>query len=91
MTQLETLIRKRWRIASLLTLAMVIVYFGFIFLVGFHKELMGMQITEGLSLGILLGVVVILAAWVFTLIFVYWANKHLDVNIRQLQKSKDNV
>ena len=47
--------RRRWRVATSLTLAMVAIYFGFILLVAFDKPLLGTLVTPGLSLGILLG------------------------------------
>lgn len=76
--QLKSLARRRWRIAVALTLAMVVVYFGFIFLIAFQKSLLANLVAPGLSLGILLGALVIGAAWVLTWIYVRWANRHYD-------------
>jgi uncharacterized membrane protein (DUF485 family) len=50
---------RRFRIALALTAAMMTVYFGFILLVAFRKDLFGDRLTEGLGLGILLCVLVI--------------------------------
>src|SRR5262245_1314805 len=61
---LAALSAARWRIAILLTLAMMAVYFGFILLVAFNKPLLGRLIAPGLSLGVLLGVLVIITAWI---------------------------
>ena len=49
----------RWRLALMLTIAMMVVYFGFILLVAFNKPLLGTILVPGLSLGILLGALVI--------------------------------
>lgn len=68
----------RWRVALSLTVAMMVVYFGFILLVAFDKPLLGRTIAPGLSLGILFGVLVIVAAWVLTWVYVRWANTHYD-------------
>ena len=46
-----------------LTRAMLVVYFGFILLIAFAKDFMARQITEGLTVGIAFGVLVILATW----------------------------
>ena len=54
----------RWRIAIALTFAMMFVYFGFILLVAFDKPLLGTTIVPGMSIGILLGVIVIVTSWV---------------------------
>jgi uncharacterized membrane protein (DUF485 family) len=76
----------RWRIAISLTAAMMAAYFGFILLVAFNKPLLGMLVAPGLSLGILLGVVVILVAFVLTWLYVRWANAHYDAALRSLRQ-----
>ena len=65
-TPLEAVAAARWRIAVVLTAAMMVIYFGFILLVAFNKALLGVRVADGLSLGMLLGALVILAAWVLT-------------------------
>ena len=76
--QLELLARRRWRLAASLTLTMIAVYFGFILLVAFDKPLMGTPVADGLSVGMLLGLLVIGVAWVLTGIYVRWANRTYD-------------
>jgi uncharacterized membrane protein (DUF485 family) len=83
---LEAVSAARWRIALALTIAMMVVYFGFILLVAFDKPLLGRLIAPGLSLGILLGVLVIVAAWVLTWVYVRWANTHYDAQLGRLRK-----
>ena len=82
---LEAVTAARWRIALSLTVAMMVVYFGFILLVAFNKPLLGTPFTGGLSIGMLLGVFVIVAAWVLTWIYVRWANTHYDALLRGLR------
>ena len=82
---LTTLAARRWRIAVVLTAIMVSAYFGFILLVAFNKPLLGTPLVEGLSIGMLLGVLVIIAAWVLTWIYVRWANTHYDASLRGLR------
>jgi uncharacterized membrane protein (DUF485 family) len=82
---LAALSAARWRIAVGLTLAMMAVYFGFILLVAFNKPLLGRLVAPGLSLGILLGVVVILTAWVLIWVYVRWANAHYDAAVARLR------
>jgi uncharacterized membrane protein (DUF485 family) len=59
----------------------MIVYFGFILLVAYDKPLLTRLVVPGLSVGILLGALVIVAAWVFIWIYVRWANHHYDAKI----------
>ena len=83
--QLKALDEARWRIAITLTIAMMVLYFGFILLVAYAKPLLGRLIVPGLSLGILLGALVIVAAWVLIFIYVRWANTHYDAAIDALR------
>lgn len=84
--ELERLNRERWRIASMLTAAMMAVYFGFILLVAFNKPLLARVLVPGLSLGILLGSLVIASAWVLIWIYVRWANSHYDAAIDRVRR-----
>jgi uncharacterized membrane protein (DUF485 family) len=71
----------RWRLALLLTAVMTLVYVGFILLIAFNKPLLGTILMPGLSLGILLGVLLILTAWVLIMIYVRWTNTHYDSRV----------
>jgi uncharacterized membrane protein (DUF485 family) len=86
--RLRELDRARWRIALGLTGAMVLLYFGFIALVAFGRPLLAIQLVPGLSLGILLGAVVIVASWVLTWVYVRWANNVYDPEVRALLESR---
>ncbi len=83
---LETLAAARWRVALSLTVAMMVVYFGFILLVAFDKPLLAMPVADGLSLGMLLGALVILMAWVLMWVYVRWANTHYDSAIERMRR-----
>lgn len=78
---------RRWRVAVVLTAAMMIVYFGFILLVAYNKPLLGRQITPGMSIGILLGAVVIVTAWALLGVYTWWANRHYDAEVARLRGS----
>ena len=81
----ESVSAARWRVALSLTIAMMVVYFGFILLVAFNKPLLGTPLALGLSVGMLLGALVIVVAWVLTWVYVRWANSHYDASIRELR------
>jgi uncharacterized membrane protein (DUF485 family) len=76
---------RRWRIAAALTSGMVFEYFGFIVLVAYRPALLASLLHEGLSLGILLGALVIVAAWTLTYIYVSWANRVYDPALAALR------
>jgi uncharacterized membrane protein (DUF485 family) len=81
------LARRRWRVAVVLTVVMVAMYFGFILLVAYNKPLLGRLVLPGLSLGILLGALVIVFSWITTWIYVRWANRHYDPELHRLRSS----
>jgi uncharacterized membrane protein (DUF485 family) len=83
---LRHLAASRRRVTGVLTGAMMVLYFGFILLVAFDKPLMGAQLVPGLSVGILLGVLVILSAWVLVGVYVWWANRSYDRQIAALRE-----
>jgi len=83
---LESVAAARWRIAVGLSVAMMAVYFGFVLLVAFNKELLAVLVMPGLSLGILLGALVIVTAWVLTWVYVSWANRQYDEAVNRLRK-----
>jgi uncharacterized membrane protein (DUF485 family) len=85
---LEALAASRWRVAAVLTVATLVAYLGFILLVAFNKPLMGQQLVPGLSIGILLGAIVIITAWVLTGIYIVWANGPYDRARHELRERK---
>lgn len=83
---LQALAAERWRVSLILTGAMMFIYFGFILLIAFNKPLLGSLVVPGLSLGILLGALVIVSAWVLIFIYVRWANSSYDDQIAKLRR-----
>ena len=83
--RLRALAATRWKIAISLTAAMVVVYFGFIALIAFDKPRIARLVAPGLSLGILLGVVVIVSCWLLTWAYVHWANTRYDPELRSVR------
>ena len=84
--RLRALARARNRIAISLTVAMIAIYFGFILLIAFGKEFLGRTIVPGLSIGILLGALVIVASWLLTWFYVRWTNTHYDAALAAVDR-----
>jgi uncharacterized membrane protein (DUF485 family) len=82
--RLRELDRARGRVALSLTAAMVVLYFGFILLVAFGRHILARRVMPGLTVGILLGALVIAVSWVLTWVYVRWANTHYDPKVRSL-------
>jgi uncharacterized membrane protein (DUF485 family) len=83
--RLRRLAAQRWKIAIALTAVVVVVYFGFIALVAYRKDLLATRVSSGLTLGILLGALVIVASWLTTWYYVRWANRVYDTELERLR------
>ena len=78
---------RRTRFGWLLTLAMLIVYYGFILLVAFNKPLLATRLGDGVTtIGMPLGLGVIVFTIVITGIYVRRANKEYDDLTEQIAK-----
>jgi uncharacterized membrane protein (DUF485 family) len=86
--RLETLAAAQWRLAVILTAAMMAIYFGFVLLVAFAKPFLATPVAPGLSLGILLGALVIVSAWALIWVYVRWANSHYDSTVASLKEGR---
>jgi uncharacterized membrane protein (DUF485 family) len=70
---------KRTSFGWWLTLAMMVVYYGFILLVAFNKEFLSQRIGSGvMTIGIPIGFGVIVFTVVITAIYVKRANREFD-------------
>jgi uncharacterized membrane protein (DUF485 family) len=84
-SEFRHLVGRRWRVALLLTLLLFIVYYGFILLVATQRGLLATRVGEVTTLGIVLGIAVLLLAWVLTAAYVVWANRHYDPEVERLR------
>ena len=85
----QTLVAERSRFAWTLSIVMLVVYLAFIFLVAFAHGVMAAKIGDGpTSLGIVLGLAVIVFAFLLTGIYVSRANGRFDDLTRDLTKGR---
>ncbi|HRY07817.1 MAG TPA: DUF485 domain-containing protein [Hyphomicrobiaceae bacterium] len=83
----EELVRKRTSFGIVLTIIMLVIYFGFVLLIAFDKSLLATPIGAGVTtVGIPLGVFVIVSAFVLTGIYVRRANSEFDALTRQISE-----
>ena len=81
----QRLVRARSTLGWTLAAIMLVVYFGLIALVAFDKPLVGQPVGNGpTSLGIVLGIGVILTAIVLVGVYVAIANSKFDAMAREL-------
>lgn len=74
------------RISAWLTAATLLVYYGFILLIAFHRDLFGVKAVGKVTVGILLGIGVIVASFLLTGIYVRWANSKYDAMIDSVRR-----
>ena len=83
----KELVHERTRFGWTLTIIMLLIYFGFIGLIAFDKALLAVKIGGGTaSLGLVLGVAVIVLAFILTGIYVQRANGRFDDLTRDLNR-----
>ena len=81
----QELVRRRSSLGWMLSLIMMVIYFGFILLVAYAPKFLGTPIGTGVTtIGIPIGLSVIVLAFVLTGIYVRKANSSYDALIRQI-------
>jgi len=81
----QALVRKRTRFGWLLTAMMLVAYFGYIGLIAFNKDFLAQPIGPGVtSLGIPVGVGLIVFTVVLTAVYVARANTEFDRLTREI-------
>ena len=75
----DELVKARSKLAAILSIAMMVIYFAFVLTVAFGKDLLGTPIGDSvISVGIPLGLLVIFLAFALTGIYVSQANARFD-------------
>ena len=78
------LTQKRTEFGVQLSILMLLIYYGFILIVAFAPSVLGIPIYGVVTLGIPIGVFIIVAAFVLTGIYVRRANSEFDGLTRQI-------
>ncbi len=80
----QQLVRERSRFSWTLTAIMLAVFFGYILLIAFAPEILARPISGTITLGIPVGIGVILCGILLTGIYVQRANTRFDPMIREI-------
>jgi uncharacterized membrane protein (DUF485 family) len=84
--EFKELVHRKNGISTRLTVVTLVIYYGFIYLIAFKRDLFAKKISGNVTLGIALGIGVILACWLLTGIYVRWANKNYDSMVERLKQ-----
>lgn len=80
----ERLMARQRGMSVTLTTLMLAIYFGFILILAFRTDLLAAKIGAHLTLGVPVGLFVILSACVLTGIYVRWANTDHDEAVQSI-------
>ncbi|AND94054.1 membrane protein [Bradyrhizobium diazoefficiens USDA 110] len=81
----QELVRRRSSLGWMLSAVMLVVYFGFILLVAYAPKFLGIPLGSGVTtIGIPIGLSVIVLAFLLTGIYVRQASSSYDVLIRKI-------
>lgn len=74
----KELVEKRSRFGIQLSIVMLTIYYGFILIVAFAPGILGIPVFGVITLGIPVGILIILAAFALTGVYVSRANTEFD-------------
>ena len=82
------LVSKRSIFAWILTIIILVVYYAFILLIAFDPAWLGKPVSEGMitSIGIPIGMLIIILAFILTGIYVQRANSEFDELTKQIKE-----
>jgi len=83
--EFKDLARRKNRFTLQLTAVTLVLYYGFILLIAFKRDLFATKVSGNVTFGIVLGIGVILSCWVLTGIYVRWANRDYDAMVARIQ------
>lgn len=86
--EFKSLVAQKNAISWTLTILELVLYFGFIALIAFNKPFLAQKLSEGsaTTVGIPMAVGTILLSWVFTGIYIFWANNKYDAMAKKVKE-----
>ncbi len=82
----KDLSRQKFVVSTILTILELVLYFGFIGLIAFNKPFLGTKISGAITIGIPIAVGTIVFSWVFTGVYIWWANSKYDVLVNKVKE-----
>ncbi|MGE4319372.1 MAG: DUF485 domain-containing protein [Deferribacterales bacterium] len=80
------LVRSRWTFSFFMLAILFVMYYGYIFLVALNREFLAKMVGTNITMGTVLFVLVIIGAWLLTVVYVLWANASYDKKVEALKK-----
>lgn len=83
----QDLVVRKWKVSLTLAAILLIAYYGFILVLAFASDLLAVKVGEHMTLGIPVGIMLIVLAWILTGVYVFWANSSYDKSVQDVLKS----
>lgn len=84
--EFRMIVRSKNAISIILTVLELFIYFGFILLLAYGKEFLNQKFYGPITVGIPIGIGVIVLSWILTGIYVAWANKSYDEKVANVRE-----
>ncbi len=86
--EFKSLVSQKNSISWILTILELVLYFGFISLIAFNKPYLAQKLSDGsaTTIGVPIAVGTILLSWVFTGIYIFWANSKYDAMVKKVKE-----
>ena len=85
--QFRDLVRRKQKLSLTLTSLVFVIYFGYMGLMAFAPAALGARVGAT-TLGIPIGIGIILFAWILTGVYVKWANGAYDTMVARVRANK---
>jgi uncharacterized membrane protein (DUF485 family) len=82
----QSLSSQKLTISTILTILELVLYFGFIALIAFNKPFLSQKLSGAITVGIPIAVGTIVLSWIFTGIYIRWANNTYDVLVKKVKE-----
>ena len=82
----QSLSSQKLSISITLTILELVLYFGFIALIAFNKPFLSQKLSGAITVGIPIAVGTIILSWIFTGIYIRWANNKYDVLVKKVKE-----
>ena len=69
---------RRMRFSLWLAIVLMVIYLAFTFMAALTPGFLARQVADSITLALVLSVAVIVVAWIFTCVYMRWANRYHD-------------
>ena len=84
--EFQELARQKNKVSLILTIAELVLYFGFIGLIAYNKPFLAQKLSgSATTIGIPIAIGVIILSWVLTGIYIFWANSVYDEKVKRIK------